>query len=71
MQQQDPVREKAWVLAVSSDSSGLGITGLDELNGSLERGYRVVRFERLSEGGDGQPALAFIVAAKRLRRKGK
>ena len=71
MQQPDPVKEKAWVLAVSPGPDGLGISGLDELNASLEHGYRVVRYERLSEGGDGFPALAFVVAAKRLRRKAK
>lgn len=71
MQQAEAVKEKAWIVAVTPGADKLAIDGLAELNEYLERGYRVVRFERMSEGGAGEPALAFVVAAKRLRRKNK
>ncbi len=71
VQPEEKVKEKAWVIAVAAGTNGLDITGLDELNESLARGYRIVRFERLSADG-AEPALAFVVASKRFRRrKGK
>jgi hypothetical protein len=71
MQEPEQVKEKAWVIAVTSGAEGLDVRGLDELNDHLARGYRVVRFERLSDSGAGEPALAFVVAAKRVRRSRK